>query len=190
MARTSITHPLRIATLTIGAGAVGVTFAPGKKQLKAMTGEWHRDIDLDLLAIKAWGAQLLISLIEPFEFEELGIESLPDRAAAHGLEWLGLPIKDGDAPDHRFLASWQTLGPYLVRTISSGGRVVVHCKGGLGRAGTVASMLLIQSGTTASAEEAIAMVREARPGAIETFEQEEFLSSWLSGAQAGGNGYG
>lgn len=178
MARTSLTHPLRIATLPIGTGAVGVTFAPGKKQLKAMTGEWHRDIDLDLLAIKAWGAQHLISLIEPFELEELGIETLPDRAAAHGLDWVGLPIKDGDAPDHRFLDPWETLGPELVLSISSGGRVVVHCKGGLGRAGTVASMLLIQSGTAASAEEAMAMVREARPGAIETSEQETFLKAW------------
>lgn len=178
MARTSITHPLRIATLPIGTGAVGVTFAPGKKQLKAMTGEWHRDIDLDLLAIKAWGAQLLISLIEPFEFKELGIETLPDRTAAHGLDWIGLPIKDGDAPDHRFLRQWETLGPSLVRTISSGGRVVVHCKGGLGRAGTIASLLLIQSGAATSAEQAIARVREVRPGAIETFEQEVFLMEW------------
>jgi len=67
MIRTSQTHPLQIATLPIGTrgGAVGVTFAPGKHQAAAMTGIWQRDLDADLTAIRDWGAQHLITLLEP-----------------------------------------------------------------------------------------------------------------------------
>ena len=47
---------------------------------------------------------------------------------------------------------------------------------GLGRTGTVASMLLIERGI--DVEESISMVRKARPGTIQTFEQEEFLRKY------------
>ena len=51
------------------------------------------------------------------------------------------------------------------------GRALVHCKGGLGRAGMVATKMLIDYDS--SAKEAIAEVRRARsPNVIETREQE------------------
>lgn len=180
MIRTSASHPLRIALLPIGKGAVGVTFAPGKVQSQAMTGAWKRDLDADLKSIRDWGATALISLIEPVEFTELQIEQLPERARVHGLIWHGLPITDGFAPDERFLAPWADLGVALVSEITAGDRVVMHCKGGLGRAGTVAAMLLLQAGALSSSKASIDAVRAVRPGAVETVEQEQFLARWAS----------
>lgn len=182
MARTSLTHPLLIAELAVGTkgGAVGVTFAPGKIQQEALTGAWARDLDIDLEAICAWGARYLISLLEPREFEELRIGELPKRAGACGLLWHGLPITDGAVPDHRFLEPWAKLGPALSHALLGGERVVVHCKGGLGRAGTVACLLLLDTGAAASAEEAMRLVRTARPNAIENPAQEEFIRTWTT----------
>lgn len=182
MVRTSLSHPIRIAELAVGTqgGAIGITFAPGKFQEVALTGSWARDIDTDLAAICAWGADYLITLIEPWEFEELRIQALPERAAAHGLIWHGLPIVDGAAPDGRLLDQWETLGNLLSRELLAGKRVVVHCKGGLGRAGTVASMLLLDTGASRDGDEAIRMARQVRPGAIETPAQEIFIRNWLS----------
>jgi len=39
-------------------------------------------------------------------------------------------------------------------------------------------MLLLQTGQAATAADAISMVRQVRPGAIETRAQEEFLEHW------------
>ena len=180
LTRTSQTDPLRIATLTIGArgGAIGVTFAPGKRQAAAMTGIWERDLAADLATILQWGARDIITLLEPHEFGELAIQELPTQAHALGLRWHGLPITDGEAPDHRFLDRWTTLGAQLVREINAGARVVVHCKGGLGRAGTVACLLLLDSGAAPNAENAMRQVRAVRRGAIETSAQEAFLRAW------------
>jgi len=181
MTRTSLSHPLRIATLEIGSrgGKIGITFPPGKTQPNAMTGSWIRDLDLDLKAIRDWGANHLISLLEPWEFEELKIQDLPKRTEALGIRWHGLHITDGAAPDERFfLDIWLKLGPDLVMELAAGSRAVVHCKGGLGRAGTVAAMLLLENATTTSFEEAINLVRAVRPGAIETIEQVKFLNGW------------
>jgi len=83
-----------------------------------------------------------------------------------------------NAPDERFLSPWKELGPYLIRELLDGKRVVVHCKGGLGRAGTVASLLLLSTKTSSDAESAMLAVRTARPGAIETLEQECFVRKW------------
>ena len=51
--------------------------------------------------------------------------------------------------------------------------MLLHCAAGLGRTGTLAARLLIASGCAAAG--AIATVRQARPGAIESDAQEEFL---------------
>ena len=184
MIRTSHTHPIQISELSVGmaGGAIGVTFAPGKKQKSAMTGAWSRDLDTDLKAIRDWSATVLVSLIEPWEFDELCIAQLPDRATAHGIRWFGLPITDGFAPDARLLDQWPKVGNELAQKLLSGARIVVHCKGGLGRAGTVACMLLLDTGSVNTAAEAIAMVRSVRPGAVETRAQEEFLRSWAIGS--------
>ena len=182
--RTSETDPLQIATLEVGdrGGAFGVTFAPGKKQAIAMTGAWNRDLDADLVAIRTWGAGHLVTLLEPHEFVELGVQLLAERADAAGLSWYGLPITDGSAPDSRFLEPWRRLGPQFVKALQKGERIVVHCKGGLGRAGTAACLLLLDSATATGADEAMACVRAVRPGAIETLEQENFLRTWRRSA--------
>ena len=51
----------------------------------------------------------------------------------------------------------------------------MHCKGGLGRAGTVGARLLLAADPQVTAEEAIAKVREVRPGAIENQAQEHHV---------------
>lgn len=51
--------------------------------------------------------------------------------------------------------------------------MLVHCRGGLGRAGTIAARLLVELGMQPT--EAIAGVRAVRPGAIETSDQEKFV---------------
>jgi len=144
----------------------------------AMTGAWDRSLDADIAAIDEWGAGHLITLLEPHEFIELEVEQLSQRTVAAGLRWYGLPITDGAAPDSRFLEPWSQLGPKFVSALRAGERIVVHCKGGLGRAGTVACVLLLDCEVVTDAEEAMARVRAVRPGAVETPEQEAFLRTW------------
>jgi hypothetical protein len=76
-------------------------------------------------------------------------------------------------PDERFEEQWDVVDEKLRTILRCGSDVLVHCRGGLGRAGTVAARLLVELGM--DPRKAIAAVREVRPGAIEILEQEQFI---------------
>ena len=73
----------------------------------------------------------------------------------------------------RFEQEWDIAGEELRSILRSGSDVLVHCRGGLGRAGTIAARLLVELGLEPAM--AIASVRRVRPGAIETSDQEKFV---------------
>lgn len=175
MIRTSETHPLEIAYVQAASdhGRIGITFCPGKYHPNAMTGAWHRDMDIDVDVIRNWGANLVLTLVEQKELEQLRVAGLGDAVRHRGMQWLHLPIKDYHTPDKWFEESWVMHGPEIRQLLRQGLDILVHCKGGLGRAGMVAARLLAELGV--SPEKAISMVRAARRGAIETAHQEDVV---------------
>jgi ADP-ribosyl-[dinitrogen reductase] hydrolase len=169
--RTSLSHPLQIAEVPAGEGLgkVGLTFCPGKKQPSALTGAWDRDLALDVAVIAQWNAAAVVTLVEEHELKALGVEDLGHAVREVHMTWYHLPIPDVSVPGHAFEQAWREVGSHLRDMIRAGFNVLVHCKGGLGRAGTIAARLRIELGM--GPEVAIARVREARPGAIETSGQ-------------------
>lgn len=175
MKRTSTTHPLQIAAVSAGSefGRVGITFCPGKYDRHAMTGEWDRDLALDLDAVRDWGAAAVVTLLEPKELTLLRVERLGDAVMHRNMLWFHLPIVDVSIPSERFEQQWNVAGEKLRSMLRRRLDLMIHCRGGLGRAGTIAARLLIELGTKPTA--AIAKVRAVRPGAIETPEQEAYV---------------
>lgn len=171
---TSQSSPLRIAEVLLepGEGLLGLTLCPGKKD---PTYGWDRDLQDDLAVIRAWGATTVVTLIKDHEFRLLAIEHLGKDVRAQGMYWLHLPIRDVDVPDHGFEVTWLTAGATLHDRLDAGERILIHCRGGLGRAGLVAGRLLVERG--ADPESAIRRVRAARPHAIETRAQEQYVRS-------------
>ena len=172
--RTSLTHPLQIAeVLPKTSGRIGLTFCPGKKQGSSLTGQWDRDLGLDLDAVRAWGATIVVTLIEDHEVDALGVTALAAEVAARGMTWHHLPIRDGCVPTPAFEAAYDSVRDDLHRRLTEGKAVLVHCRGGLGRAGLLSARLLVETGH--APDEAIALVRRVRPGAIETEAQEDYV---------------
>ncbi|MDC7784692.1 ADP-ribosylglycohydrolase family protein [Rhodoplanes sp. TEM] len=182
--RTSVTHPLLIGAVQPGAGLgrIGITFCPGKKDAESVTGEWFRDLAVDLDAIRDWGAAALVTLIEPREMEDLDVSRLGPETEDRHMSWFHLPIADVSVPDVRFEREWLRVGEALRGLLRRGFDIVVHGRGGLGRAGTIAARLMIELGV--APDEAIRAVRGARPGAIATVEQERFVRAQRHAAEA------
>jgi protein-tyrosine phosphatase len=153
-----------------------MTFAPGKKAL-GVAGQWDRDLDADLeRLVSEYGASVLVSLLDEREYAEFGITDLPIAARKYGLEFLSLPIQDGGIPPS--VSEAMAFVPQILDRLLTEETVVVHCRGGLGRTGLIAACCLTTVGH--EARQAIAMVRTARPKAIENARQEAFIVEFAS----------
>jgi len=117
-------------------------------------------------AIWGWLAEQNIGLVVSLT------HSAPDPGvlASEGLELLHLPVPDFTPP------SRETIDAFLKQARfyrHEGKGVVVHCGAGIGRTGTMIGCYLVDKGFPPG--EAIQMVRTARPGSIETAEQERAI---------------
>lgn len=170
----SVNNPLEIASVTAPAGGViGMAICPGKIQQQSVSGEFKRDLDLDLDLIKAWGAAAVITLMPQSELDALQVGHLGAETESRELLWFHLPIEDISVPEASFERDWLYQGLRLRQLLRAGKRILIHCRGGLGRTGMIAARLLVELGMSAS--QAVAEVRKARPGAIQTPAQEHYV---------------
>ncbi|RPJ69687.1 MAG: protein phosphatase [Acidobacteria bacterium] len=176
MAKTSGSSPIYVDFLdpadTGLSGGIGLTIAPGKKD-----GLSARDLEADLQRLRDhYHCDLLVSLMEPHEYEWLGMADLFDRARAWGVATVHFPIVDVDAPKPDEMPEFSKLVEQILTTARAGKTVVIHCRGGLGRSGTVAAACLVALGHQPA--DAIERVRSARPGAVESSTQERWVHSY------------
>lgn len=127
----------------------------------------------DIADIAAWGASTVVTLMPSDELDRLGIGNLQSWTARHSMMHQHAPIQDFGTPGPIFQANWPSLCQHLRARLDAGERVLVHCRGGHGRSGTIVAALLVDSGL--ATEDAISMIRRVRPGAIETPGQEDWL---------------
>jgi len=171
--RTSESHPIDIAEIILDEQQkIGLSLCPGKTQSGAMSGNWKRDLEIDLERIRSHGYDVVVSLVERKEFVELEVEAFHSGAVQKaGMEWIWIPIVDQKTPTQTNHAGLNE----VLAEVKSGKSVFVHCKGGRGRAGSVTAWLLTHF--EHSAPSAIAGTRLARKGAIENIRQESWVTN-------------
>ncbi len=130
----------------------------------------------DCQSIADQGVFRVVSLNEPESRAQLGAANLKDCLAEQDVLWQEFPISNYGVPDADALRLLPGLLDELTFSLTTGKAVLLHCFAGLGRAGTVAALLLVELGL--SGEEAIAHVRAYRPGAIESQSQEALIMNW------------
>lgn len=180
--QTSATHPLAVDVIAAAhmkglAGRLGMTLAPGKKDLNGYTGAHDRDLDADLERLFAlFPATVFVSLMEDFEYPRFKIAGLFPAVKGRGATVVHFPIQDVSVPTNE--AAFRVLIERLYGLVVAGERVVVHCKGGFGRTGLVVAAVLVRMGYTA--DEAIALTRATRAGTIQTTSQERWVHRYAA----------
>lgn len=174
---TSSTSPIGINQVVPppenGAGWVAITLAPGKKTAGTYN-YWDRDLDADLDRLKELGVTMLVPLLENDELDSLKIMNLVASALDRGLEVQRFPFHDGGVP--KSIDETVTFVREIVDFYREGERILIHCNGGLGRAGTMAACVRLALVLDDTPKEAIASIRQIRSKrAVETREQEEFI---------------
>ncbi len=150
-------------------GRIGLASAPGRHT---------RDLDSDVEGLRAMSVGLLVSLVTDRDVERYGLRGrrgdLFATCAAVGVQVLRCPIEDYGIPQS--LEEVRCVVEAIDARYGAFARIVVHCGAGLGRTGTIVSCWLVKRGLNAAT--AIAAVRTTRPGAVETLEQEAFVSAF------------
>lgn len=125
--------------------------------------------------VQAFQTAFFVTLMEMGELDWAGpsLNTLGNICNSLQIKHLYLPIKDEDIPDASWEQAWRRHGPDLHGALQAGRNIVFHCRGGRGRAGLAAARMLIELG--APHHQAIAAVRAARSGTIETQAQEDYL---------------
>ncbi len=163
-------NPLRVDWLPAeytAPGKLGLTLLPGRS-------DRSRSLEADLAVLQAEGVTHVVPLIRDEELPFYGVPGLLDTYQKAGLQVRRLPIPDMGVTSQ---AEMTALVAWLQEVIISGGRVLLHCVGGLGRSGMTAACYLRARGL--STDEAIRTVRITRsPEAVETHAQEKFVADF------------
>ncbi|KAJ7124902.1 protein-tyrosine phosphatase-like protein [Mycena epipterygia] len=185
-------------------GNIFLSSCPGKKvrlqgPVKGRSGVC-RDLHADMRRMKDLGVGCIVCCLDDAELEFLGAPwCLYERAAkAVGISVLRIPTPEGLAPP-----SPASLDAHLTHIINAytlrGVPILVHCRGGVGRAGVVACCWMlklglcgwlsgdgpvlacgVQSDTVQLVERVIGIARRRRSiKAVETYEQVKFLVDFV-----------
>ena len=117
--------------------------------------DWLRD---DLAALKAGGIDVLVSLIEPAEAEELGLAAEGALAEHLGMRFVSYPIPDRCTPSD--LAGFRLFVARLADMVRNGQRIGAHCRGCIGRSTVLVAAVLVALGTDPG--DALMRIEDAR----------------------------
>lgn len=123
----------------------------------------------DLTTVLQWDPDLVISATLCPEMEIFGADGLGSDLTDAGVAWIHRPIVDYGVAS-RSSTEWSTLSVHARKLLTSGGKVLVHCRGGCGRSGMIVLRLMVECGE--DPQSALARLRKIRPCAVETKAQE------------------
>jgi protein-tyrosine phosphatase len=160
------THPHDALELPTGASLI-LTPCPGTQ------GASLADSVADL---RRAGADAVITLTPADELARLDVAALPEAVAAAGLDWFHLPLEDDAAPGADFEQAWSAERDAILSLVSGHGTIAIHCRGGSGRTGFMAALILRAMGTDAASADA--QVKDLRPRALTLPAHTDYLAAW------------
>ncbi|GAA2364050.1 hypothetical protein Cme02nite_39510 [Catellatospora methionotrophica] len=130
--------------------------APGRLAVMPRPEGGERLAD-EMANLRGNGVDVVVSALTAPENDALGLRGEDEAVRAAGMRFVSFPIPDFGVPD---FAAYRELTGRLAEEVAEGRFVLVHCRGGIGRATVVAGGVLIRLG--ASAADAVAAIGAAR----------------------------
>ncbi len=160
-----MTHPFDILKLDHGAHFIS-TPCPGTKETSVLDA---------LTALKAAGADAVITMMTMPELMGHGTDTIPDVCKTLGISWFHLPVEDSCAPEAPFEQAYAAVKDELSALMNAGKTVVIHCHGGSGRTGMMAAILMLAAGY--GSETVRAKIQSIRPKSLKSAVQVAYLET-------------
>ena len=147
---------------TMGKGFLAVMACPTMEQSAAAS----------VANIARLGIHQVVSLLEPSEARNLGLEAERLEVKAHSMDFISFPIPDMGVPAS--VDDFSQIAQMLFSQVCAGINTLVHCRAGIGRSGLMAAGVLLYTGM--SADDAFNYVSRMRGIRVpETMEQHDWL---------------
>lgn len=156
-------HPFDRLRLSTG-GALIFTPCPGTRGV---------DLHDSLVQLKAVGAEAVITLMPKDEMVRNGVAELPNACRKADLQWFHFPIEDDAPPEEAFHQAWGSKNEQIFEILDRSGSVAIHCKGGSGRTGLMAAIVLCERGMRH--DQILAQVKSLRPNALKIAAHADYL---------------
>lgn len=140
-------------------------------------------LEADVAGWRSLSVDLVVSMQEPAEAVELGLEREGEVCQAQGIEFVNHPIRDHGIPDD--LTAMLTTAELCLERLRSGKRVAAHCYAGLGRSPLMVACILVRNGL--DGETAWERISAARGHAVPEMEDQRI---WLEGFERKVLGWG
>jgi protein-tyrosine phosphatase len=135
-------------------------------------GDWLED---EAANWRKAGVDAVVSLLTEQEEQDLELTDEKVRIESGGMRFLAFPIEDYGIPES--VAASRALAEEIGELAAGGKKVLIHCRQGIGRAGMIASAVLILAGV--GDDEAVRRVTAARGRAVpETPEQRRWVADF------------
>ncbi|WP_330110165.1 cyclin-dependent kinase inhibitor 3 family protein [Methylophaga thalassica] len=162
------THPITFLPLPSG-GQFIFTPCPGTKET---------DIEQALDVLYDAGATSVITALPDHELVDLGVPDLGMLIQKKGMHWFQLPIEDDMSPDALFLTRLSQVKTELLKRLKNASTIAIHCRGGSGRTGLIAAILLLEMGM--EWKEVKELVQSVRPRALTATTHLNFLETYYA----------
>lgn len=153
---------------------------PGKSKflLTPCPGTKEVSVEESIRALKAEGAQVLITMMTDSEMEKYQVTHIPQIAAEEGMDWFHFPVEDDCAPStatEKKIAGSLNL---LLELMEQEKTIAMHCKGGTGRTGLISAILMLESGMALT--EVTQLIQSVKPKSLTLQPHCDYLSSRYS----------
>lgn len=180
----AVNKPIKVSlVLHLHNGAkLGLSHAPGKVIPHGRDGKPHnRNLAADIQDFRTRQTSVIVCLLNDSELILLGItpRSYREICISNEIEFIQYPIIEMAAPreDHAYFDSELIEG--IVSRLNQGKSIIVHCRGGIGRAGLVACCVLGKLQEFTSYSDAIQHVRSKRDRrCVESRNQEVYIKKY------------
>jgi len=171
----STTHPYKPDLLCrTGNSNIYMGPVPGSTKISRSNCKvYSRDLQHDIQEIKKLNIEHIICMMENHEFHKNKTGNYPLIVHQSGINISQYSIVDGSIPT---LEVMHKMVMNLRNSIIQGKNVLIHCMGGVGRTGTLASCFLVYCGF--EPELAISFVQERRKGTITRPNQQKFVKDY------------
>ena len=139
-----------------------------------------RDADLraSLAQLAQAGSSAVITLMPDDEMIRNDVAALPDACSELGLHWFHFPVEDDASPGEAFKQAWEKDKQGVFDILNEQGTIAIHCKGGSGRTGLMAAILLLERGIPSEqvVEQVVEQVKSLRPNALKLAVHTDYLA--------------